>query len=612
MSAPALQLFPAPPPKAARPKRKGSRRNATKLIALAGRAKSPTPTKKIVIHVTEDVAGHSSPNKSSSDENIERSQSPSRPPPPPSAAAHPQSRTASPALTNHHRLDTPSGPAPSQSRAASPALTNNHSVLSGTVTLVRSNSEASNAAAPIRSIFPRYNPAIPLSQQNYRPTQLSPKHIAPAHISKEAYSPSLYSTAGSPSQASPGRVGCLSAPSAITSFPAGVLSNHRPQYSNPEELADLWEAANGQVTKETGKTFALRMSRSGFVSDIQTNLTTDLWRHREGPVHHESGATVPTIGESFTFGASKERPFYDFQTLRPNEFDPEFSECHIRRRDPRKGTIIPIMTFTFEPASRRDSPQDGLVTNFYPKIAAMMALDGARLQQQQQQQSQPGGPDPDGVMSTTTEERRDEEAVRRAEKKEGCKLFWDHDSRRYYLLHPGLSKNGEGERFVIVCDKGVGFNVAGARGTIRLIDPHSHETLVGLEFGTATLLVDTRATAKIPSFYMVDISISAVIAVALIEGRKIRSTMMRQHQGGTTTIIGQGLTSPTSMPLTIQDQQRTIALDEGGQELPKPTQGILSVLMFLFQSIVWLLSVLVGTIAAVVVGVTACFQAKSK
>lgn len=220
------------------------------------------------------------------------------------------------------------------------------------------------------------------------------------------------------------------------------------------------------------------------------------------------------------------------------------------------------MTFTLEPASRRDSPQDGLITALYPKIAAMMALDSAAHLH----------------TSTGDTEALRASAVREAAKKEECKLFWDHDSQRYYLLHPGLKshnnhndQNVEGQRFVIIPEPGVGFDLPGARGTIRLMDTTpQNNTLVSLEFGTATLLIDTSATIKIPSFYMVDIAISALIAVALVEGRKARhhhhhllQTRRTMSPTLATTTIPPPLLQQKN-PGKIEEQQQMTHEEDGG------------------------------------------------
>lgn len=309
-----LQLFPAPASKTTKPGRKGSRRKATQPApqsqptAVAESTKSPTSLEEIVIHVTEERSIPAQAQASASwkdgggsggyGEGTSRSTTPAGTAlstiatttvdpraVSPALTNHPaetvaqksmlsKSRAASPALTNGTSNVSGQGlrPGPPKSRATSPAPTNALSTVSGSATLVRSNSDASRtvhptSAGPIRSIFPRYNPALPLQHQIYRPTQASPSHVAPEHISKEAYSPSLYS-AGSPGQRSPGQgvnrgVGCFSAPSTVTSFPVGIMGEqHRPRFSSVEELVDLWEAANGQVTTETGKLFALKMIRS--------------------------------------------------------------------------------------------------------------------------------------------------------------------------------------------------------------------------------------------------------------------------------------------------------------------------------------------------------------
>lgn len=326
----------------------------------------------------------------------------------------------------------------------------------------------------------------------------------------------------------------------------------------------------------------------------------------DGSVDPTSGRFAPLLNESFVFGTPSDHSFYDFQTLKTNYFDEDFSECHIRRRDPKKGTVIPIMALTIEPASRRESPEDGLVTNIFPKIAEIMALDSACSKMAEN-------------MSPEETEKIKEEAVRHTAKTETCKLFWDHDSQRYYLLHPGLNQ-GKGHRFTIHTDRGTGFDVPGARGTIRLVDSSSHATLASLEFGTATLLIDTTATSKIASFYMLDVAVSAIITVALIEGRKARlalRTAGRPLSPPPPAVISPRYAPAQSVTGMAPSETTPAALEEGvpapaaaQSDLPKPAQGILGVLVLTFQSLVWLLSVVLGAMAAMVVSVTACCQKK--
>jgi hypothetical protein len=67
-----------------------------------------------------------------------------------------------------------------------------------------------------------------------------------------------------PAEASGMRSVPLSAPAYMTTFGTGSRSQLEPHYSSPDELKDLWEAANGQEVGDNGRTFALKMSR--FVS----------------------------------------------------------------------------------------------------------------------------------------------------------------------------------------------------------------------------------------------------------------------------------------------------------------------------------------------------------
>ncbi|KAI9811298.1 MAG: hypothetical protein M1832_000912 [Thelocarpon impressellum] len=530
-----LQLFPPPPSKSKTPKRKASRRKIVKPPSTASdRGKPASPTQEIVIHVSEK-SSVSSPIRSPTQDATSRSSTPSS-----------------------HRLK--------RSKA-----TRRQSLLSDSPTLVRSASNASSAV-PIRSMFPQYNPGLPLAQQNYRPTQSSPTHIPKELISKQPYSPSLWSAQSPGKGLSPGR-GQGSpggTPAAVTTFPPELFENPAPQYSSHEELIELWEACNGQTTAGKGATFALQMIR-------------------EGTVNPASGEFKPTENEAFSFGSSKGQAYYDMQTLRASAVDKTFSECDIRRHDPRTGAIIPVMTLNLP--STIEHPQDGLVTLLYPKIAAMMALDGAQSQ----------APTAPALPEATASD-----VVSRAAARETCRLAWDADSAAYYLLHPGL-RGGAGQRFMMLIEGTAGFDVPGARGTIRVVEAETQRTLVSLECGSCTLLVDTRATGSVESFYIIDVCVSAVVAVAIVEGRRLRAQAGKEPL----PLSAPPLKSPMAATAAGADR----GVEEAGvpktdASFPKPADGILSVLTVAFQFLVWLLSLVFGAVAATVVGVAACFGKK--
>ncbi|KAI9724329.1 MAG: hypothetical protein M1812_000397 [Candelaria pacifica] len=539
-----LQLFPPPPSKKNRPKRKGSlRRYPVKPAtpdSVVTTSKTPiTTAQEIIIRVSSDST------KSPSLKSL--------------AEAH--------VIDHPARSWTPTTIAASErTRAASPAYTNN-TALSGSPTLVRANSGASSHAPQMRSMFPRYNPNVPLSQQRYVPTQASPTYIQKEHISKLEYSQERQAT------------GPATAPASTTTFPAGALSKPQPQYSSLSDLTGLWEAANGQGTKETDRTFTLQMSRDG-VTDSSTSTV------------------LPAGQEAFTFGASRDEPFYDLQTLKHNDADTLFSECIVRRRNPTKGVIVPVVTLSLESPSRRLPPQDGLITRIYPKLAALMALDKAT--------SSPTSTTAKGNTTPLDVEKIAEEALAHAADRESCALRWDNEYQQYRLWHPSLD-NGKGRTFVVQIDnngESAGFDVPGAKGIIRLGTLDGRDTLVSLEFSTSTLVIDTLAAGRVSSLYIVDVAVTAVLAVALVEGRRIR-----ERRVSAPPQMQSSLTAPKELAVPCGVVQQSEV--EGQEELPKAAQGILSVLFLVFRFLVWTLSMLVNAIAAVVVTLSACFVKKS-
>lgn len=239
-----LQLFPSSNPYKNVPKRKGSRRYPVK-------PQSPEPivetvkavdngAKAVVIQIFED----------------NRAASPISSPP----KAH---------MAERSRSNTPTGPlcerrgaaSPAPLRAASPAGSLNRSTHSTSPTLVRSDSVASTTEtrSPLmRSIFPRYNPNLPLSQQRYHPdpASASPTDLPREVISKAEYSPSLYSPGVAGRAREEGKAEMIRMTS-IGNAPATTMM----KYSTIEELGRFWEAANGQSSHGTPNSITMQISR---------------------------------------------------------------------------------------------------------------------------------------------------------------------------------------------------------------------------------------------------------------------------------------------------------------------------------------------------------------
>jgi len=239
-----LQLFPSTNPYKDGPKRKGSRRYPVKpqsTEAIVEKVKTANNgAKAVVIQIVEDS----------------RTTSPI--PSPPEAHVAERSRSNTPTSQLCERRGAAS---PAPLRAASPADSFNRSTHSTSPTLVRSDSVASttDTRSPLmRSIFPRYNPNLPLSQQRYHPNpaNASPNNLPREVISKAEYSPSLYSPG---SAGAMGREGRAEMPKTTRSGDASRTT--MVNYSTIGELGSLWEAANGHSSDKAPECIKMQISR---------------------------------------------------------------------------------------------------------------------------------------------------------------------------------------------------------------------------------------------------------------------------------------------------------------------------------------------------------------
>lgn len=85
---------------------------------------------------------------------------------------------------------------------------------------------------PMKSMFPRYNPNVSLSEQQYYPAEID-RALGPKTV-----------------------------PASVMNFPLGALELDEVHYASAAELQGLWEAANGQRPQDLSGTFNLRIARS--------------------------------------------------------------------------------------------------------------------------------------------------------------------------------------------------------------------------------------------------------------------------------------------------------------------------------------------------------------
>ncbi|KAI9889838.1 MAG: hypothetical protein M1814_004940 [Vezdaea aestivalis] len=595
-----LQLFPPPP---------GSQHQPAKLRRKQSRRKTPQPVSPInedsaVISPTsvysraskgpgqtEEIVIHISP---STKRTVQRAQGRS---PSPAVQVPERAATASPpvphsGMQHQYVQNAASQPIqlPDRARTASP------SAMSTSSTLVRSPSQSSEVQ-PIRSMFPQYDPSRPLAQNPY---QSPPAQAGPSRDFKRddtstptiMYAKPLRNLRDTGKTLSPASAGSAS-------FPATFQNMPPPQYSTPTELEELWDAANGQDVSEKGRTYALQMNKDG-IMDLS------------------SKSLVPAESESYTFCSSRKTPFYDLQTQNEDPNSTSFSEVLIRRHDPISRTAIPIMYTTLQSPQRQLPPADGLIAEIYPKTAAMMALE----------------------LASDLPEEEAGRSMQQAMEKECCRLLWNQDKQKYHLYHPSIpNSKGKGTSFVLHFEGGTaGFDAQEAKGTVRLVNVESGDTLVALEFGTATLLVNTGSTSKVPSLYIVDVAVTAVLLTAIVEGRRVRANTFappptaamaakkpskeelkrieKARQGSPKQASPKQGSPRTGSPRQkIQDEEMGFQPPMAAQQdekLPKGAKGSLSILYGTYKAVVWLLGAIVHAIAAVIVAIAgACGKSRS-
>ncbi|RAH85315.1 hypothetical protein BO86DRAFT_188420 [Aspergillus japonicus CBS 114.51] len=366
----------------------------------------------------------------------------------------------------------------------------------GSTPVAEATPKSESPAPPMRSMFPQYNPQLPLNQQAYysQASDHTPRNYSrPSNI--------LLSPAPEIDQA----LGPKTVPASVLNFPSGVLDTPEMRYSSVEELKSLWEAANGQRPQTMPETFNLRLQRSG-----------------------------PT---SFSFGEPT-APFYTMQIERNDGIS-------LTRINPSKSSnSVPIMTFKVEDRSRRELRGDNLVSLLLPRLAAVLALDQVAEMVKEHQL-----PHQDAI-------ELEADALKRVAEQESCKLFWNSAKHNYELHHPALCKqppalvgaagiplspvrskyagslqvtvssasaeSRSSQPPIILVTTPVSANAiesANAAATPRtstlpLLD--SDEPLAALDLGTMTLSISGVSTINtVPSLYAIDSVVAAMLAVAV-------------------------------------------------------------------------------------------------
>ncbi|PGG98937.1 hypothetical protein GX51_06520 [Blastomyces parvus] len=281
-----FQLFPQVQPQNrpnGNPFRKGHRRRATKspvVSPILGNDKASSQTEAVILQIIEDT--NKTPLAPSPPVHIVKSNSP----------------TLSTKLGNEARI-VESLHAPTNAKSPPPQSASPEPIRSGSpvqieVTIPNSPPKSpTSPVMPMRSIFPRFDPSLPLNQQRYYPQRSTPNDLPREVISRSDYSPSVTS----PQSAFPRTM------RESTQLATAV------NLSSSEQLTRLWEAANGEGPQPELGTFYLRLSKADHLTytfgnqsatlyTLKTNAMGDVDIQKSHPARENSKSPIVTLSST--------------------------------------------------------------------------------------------------------------------------------------------------------------------------------------------------------------------------------------------------------------------------------------------------------------------------
>ncbi|OHW93273.1 hypothetical protein CSPAE12_08222 [Colletotrichum incanum] len=482
---------------------------------------------------------------------------------------------------------------------------------SQTHTLVRSNSTRSRSSIAklpfpeepssssqeqptLRSIFPRYNPEVPLNQQDYFPTQTSPTHIPRAVINRTTWYPDPEGDGQNNQHRSPVR-SPLSGGSTQRWPRRNVEPPIIPNVSTNEHMKSLWKVSNGwKAPPSEGRVYCMKLSQE-----------------KDAPIYTLSSSSQPfynlrldPTSASAYVTLSRHDPAKIYKAPNPTASSSASSILSgvVGHKDHGKGAESKhwqeVLTTTLEEESRKHPPNDGLVALLYPLAAAKMALD------------KPG--DMNAVMTAETECAR---------------LVWDEDSGSHFLVHPALATP-----FCVTIER----SPAWSRVEYTLEHHESPQHLAKLTrdgTGGGYLEVDTAIAAKIDSFFLVDVAVTALLLVAAADEKNTKietfepPPVPREPVGGERRLSKREEKKRAAaaarrgkmeeFEIDIESQDSSFAkLEQAGKEardgLPWPLRALFKVVAGLFKCLVWFLTLGFKALAAIVKGLAKCVGVKSE
>ncbi|KAK5663724.1 hypothetical protein OQA88_4155 [Cercophora sp. LCS_1] len=376
---------------------------------------------------------------------------------------------------------------PSVSSIAKPPLTY---APAGSSSSHQYGSSSSSAEAGLRSIFPQYNPDIPLNRQDYYPTQTQPTHIPQSAISRPLYSPR--SDGGIPApMLSPGLMSTHSRAHPAGPAPVHTAPRHHhhhhyeppviPPVSSTEELRALWKVTNGwKASALEGRIFCLKViaQPDAPVYTLASSSSQPFYSLRVDPTSASAYVSLSRYDPNKPFKGPRPSSISDRNTTTPSPTPRASSSSKAELKHDAKHWQEVLVT-QLEEAVRREPPNDGLVAQLWPTAAARLVADRAN--------------------DATTVALAEHECAR---------LVWDADSGNHFLVHPALAVP-----FCVTVDR----NPAHCRTeyTLEHLESPAHlGKLTRDGTGQGWLEIDTAIASKVDSVYLVDVAVAALMLVA--------------------------------------------------------------------------------------------------
>ncbi|KAM0720949.1 hypothetical protein Q7P37_003234 [Cladosporium fusiforme] len=348
-------------------------------------------------------------------------------------------------------------------------------------TLVRSNSDAtgrspaSATSNPTRSMFPQYDHTKPLSQQHYFPqVSTSAGPLVPAQSSSVA--------SASPQPPPKRNDSAVALPNGYEEIPKATA----------EDMLTIWHAST-TTCPPTGRKVQL---------DIQQ------------PACH---------GMSLTLGANG-TALYTMQTSSPNPLaqpKEETKELSIHKTCPESALPIPISQLSLPPSTSKPSATSP-PTTLFPHQAALDAIQTAT---NTPLASAIAASDPTGTSPAAA--RLAQNAVSQAHRQHTCTIRRANRHRdalgavtaQYTLAHASLGN------LAITVSPATANSTHDPKAKISLHHPRATPAalasqtlaLLTLDFASQACVLDTPGLLALDEPYMLDVAVSAVLAVAFLE-----------------------------------------------------------------------------------------------